>query len=286
MRIVVTGGNGKAGQWVVRELAAAGHEVVNFDLGPRPDLELPGRFCRVELTDAGQVYDALAQFRPDGVAHLAANPAPEGQARIDVFDNNVISAHNLLQAAGDLGVPRVVYASSEMATGLLTEGVVPKRIPFDESERRPSPNAYALSKFISEVIADSLVLAHPDTAWVGLRINNVIPPDDYDRFRTEWADPRRNMANFWSYIDARDVGTAYRAALEGTSTGHQVCLIAAADTRARRSLRDLMAEYYDGYDSFAADYQDPRSAFDCSKMHALFGWTPSYSWRDVTSLAE
>ena len=286
MRIVVTGGNGKAGQWVVRELAAAGHDVVNFDLGPRPDLELPGRFCRVELTDAGRVYDALAQFRPDGVAHLAANPAPEGQARIDVFDNNVMSAHNLLQAAGDLGVPRVVYASSEMATGLLTDGVVPKQIPFDESERRPSPNAYALSKFISEVIADSLVLACPDTAWVGLRINNVIPPDDYDRFRAEWADPRRNMANFWSYIDARDVGTAYRAALEGSSTGHEVCLIAAADTRARRSLRDLMAEYYDGYDSFADDYQDPGSAFDCSKMRALFGWTPSYSWRDVKSLTQ
>jgi nucleoside-diphosphate-sugar epimerase len=284
MRVVVTGGNGKAGQWVVRELADAGHQVVNFDLAPRPDLELPGEFCRVELTDAGRVYDALAQFRPDGVAHLAANPAPAGQAQIDVFDNNVLSAHNLMQAAGDLGVPRVVYASSEMATGLLTAGVAPRRIPFDESERHPSPNAYALSKFISEVIADSLALACPDTSWVGLRINNVISPDDYRRFPDEWADPTRNMANFWSYIDARDVGTAYRAALEGTSTGHEVCLIAAADTRARRSLRDLMAEYYDGYADFVDGYQDPQSAFDCTRMRTLFGWTPSYSWRDIDFL--
>lgn len=280
MRVVVTGGSGKAGQWVVRELASAGHEVVNFDLDRRPDLALPGEFCRVQLTDAGRVYDALAQFRPDAVAHLAANPAPSGQARIDVFDNNVVSAHNVLQAAGDLGVQRVVYASSEMATGLLTEGVVPKQIPFDESERRPSPNAYALSKYISEVIAETLVLAHPETAWVGLRINNVIPPDEYEKFRDEWSDPSRSMANFWSYIDARDVGTAYRAAIEGDSTGHEVCLIAAADTRARRSLRDLMAEYYDGYADFATDYTDPQSAFDCTKMRKLFGWTPTHSWRD------
>ena len=280
MRVVVTGGTGRAGQWVVRELASAGHEVVNFDLADRPDLELPGQFCRVDLTDAGKVYDALFQFRPEGVCHLAANPSPSGQAQIDVFDNNVLSAHNLMQAAGDAGVSRVVYASSEMATGLLTEGVVPGQIPFTEDERRPSPNAYALSKYISEVIADSLSLRYPDTAWVGLRINNVIPPDQYGRFEAEWEDPSISKGNFWSYIDARDVGTGYRAALEGTSTGHEVCLIAAADTRAKQGLRELMAEHFDGYDRFAADYTDPRSAFDCSRMQALFGWTPTHSWRD------
>jgi len=280
MRVVVTGGSGRAGQWVVRNLAEAGHDVVNFDVVDRPELELPGQFCRVELDDAGKVYDALFQFRPEGICHLAANPAPGGQAQIDVFDNNVRSAYNLMQAAGDVGVSRVVYASSEMATGLLTDGTVPTQIPFDESERYPSANAYALSKYISEVIADSLAIRYPQTAWVGLRINNVIPPDTYGRFQDEWDDPGRSKGNFWSYIDARDVGTAYRAALEGTSSGHEVCLIAAADTRAKRGLRELMAEHYNGYDRFAGDYQDPKSAFDCTKMKALFDWTPSHSWRD------
>lgn len=280
MRVVVTGGTGRAGQWVVRDLAEAGHDVVNFDVVDRPELELPGEFCRVELTDIGKMYDALFQFRPEGICHLAANPAPSGQAQVDVFDNNVLSAHNLMQAAGDLGVTRVVYASSEMATGLLTEGKVPTQIPFDETERYASPNAYALSKYLSEVIADSLAVRYPETAWVGLRINNVISPDGYGRFADEWADPALSRANFWSYIDARDVGTAYRAALEGTTSGHEVCLIAAADTRAQRGLRDLMAEYYDGYDRFAELYEDPASAFDCAKMKALFGWTAGYSWRN------
>ncbi len=283
MHVVVTGGTGKAGQWVVRLLAEVGHEVVNFDLVSRPELDLPGQFCRVELTDAGEVYDALFQFRPEGVCHLAANPSPSGQARTNVFDNNVRSAYNVMQAAGDLGVRRVIYASSEMATGLLTEGMAPSQIPFDESERYPSPNAYALSKYMSEVIGESLAVRYPETAFVGLRINNVIPPDGYDRFRAEWEDPGRSRGNFWSYIDARDVGTAYLAALTGESRGHEVFLVAAADTRAKRPLRELMAEYYNGYDHFAPDYQDPASAFNCAKMERFFGWKPAYSWREIIS---
>ena len=127
------------------------------------------------------------------------------------------------------------------------------------------------------MIADSFAVRYPETAWVGLRINNVIPVDGYDRFAAEWDDPGRASGNFWAYIDARDVGTAYRAALEGTSTGNEVCLIAAADTRAKRGLRELMAEFYDGYDHFATDYEDPQSAVNCAKMKALFGWTPSYT---------
>ena len=281
MKVVVTGGVGRAGQWVVRSLAEAGHEVVNFDLANRPELDLPAQFCRVELTNAGEVYDALFQFRPDWVAHLAANPAPGGQAQIDVFANNVMSAYNVMQAAGDAGVERLVYASSEMATGLLTEGVVPESLPFNEEDRRPSPNAYALSKYMSEVIADSLSLRYPETAFAGMRINNVIPPDDYARFEAEWEDPSRSMGNYWSYIDARDVGTAYLAALEGESTGNEVFLIAAADTRAKEGLRALMARYYDGYDRIEAEHDDHASAFDCSKMERVFGWKPTYSWRDV-----
>ncbi|MDQ3854928.1 MAG: NAD(P)-dependent oxidoreductase [Chloroflexota bacterium] len=287
MRAVVTGGTGRAGQWVVRSLAEAGHEVVNFDLVSRPELELPADFCRVELTDAGEVYDALFQFRPDWVAHLAANPSPGGQAQIDVFGNNVLSAYNVMQAAGDAGVRRLVYASSEMATGLLTEGVVPSRIPFDEGERMPSPNAYALSKYISEVVADSLSLRYPGTAFVGLRINNVISPEGgYERFRLEWENPRLSMGNYWSYIDARDVGSAYLAALEGESSGHEVFLIAAADTRAKRGLRELMVEYYDGYDRISPKHDDFASAFDCSKMERVFGWRPTYSWRALLGSIE
>lgn len=67
-------------KWFVRLLAEAGHEVVNFDVDSRPELELPGEFYRVELADTGKVYNALCQFRPDGICHLAANPSASDTA--------------------------------------------------------------------------------------------------------------------------------------------------------------------------------------------------------------
>jgi nucleoside-diphosphate-sugar epimerase len=77
MRVVVTGGTGRAGRWVVRLLAEAGHEVVNFDVVNRAELELPGEFCRVDLADAGKVYDTLFQFRPRGHLSSGGEPGPE-----------------------------------------------------------------------------------------------------------------------------------------------------------------------------------------------------------------
>ncbi len=280
MRVVVTGGSGRAGREVVRALADNGHEVVNLDLAPPPPgVDLPGTFCHVELTDLGEVYDVLFQFRPDGVCHLAANPSPEGQARIDVFRNNTLSAFNVLQAAGDVGVRRVVYASSETVTGII-HGAKPSRVPFDESERHDAPNAYALSKYLSEVIADSMTLRYPATPYVGLRLSNVIPADGYAMLAARRADPAQGAFNLWSYVDARDVGTAFRAALEGESTGNEVFLVAAADTAMERGLRDLVAEHLGETDLVAAGHDDHASAFDCGKMERVFGWRAVYSWRD------
>jgi UDP-glucose 4-epimerase len=282
MRVIVTGGSGKAGAFVVRELAEAGHEVTNLDQS-RPPSGLPGRFIHLDLTDAGEVYDAFFQARPEGVCHLAANPSPGGHPRQQVFANNVLSAYHVFQAAGDTGVRRFVYASSEMATGWLTTTELPPRFPFAEEDRVPSPNAYALSKYLGEVIAEALVARYPDMPIVSLRINNVITPDTY-----HWLEERRQSfpqggsANFWSYIDARDVATAFRAALEGQSSGHEVFLIAAADTSLDVPLTEAMEKRYgpEAAARIAPGHGPFQSVFDCSKMERSFGWKAKHSWRE------
>ncbi len=280
MRVLVTGGSGRAGRHVVVELSHAGHDVINVDRERLDSLHVPT--VRIDLEDTGAVYDVFGEHRPEGVCHLAANPSPGGFARSDTFRGNTMITYNVMQASGDLGVRRFINAGSEMATGWLTTDELPPRFPFAEEDRVPSPNAYALSKYMSEVIGESLAVRYPRMAICTLRINNVIPPELSD----EMLGPRREQfpgpgsANFWSYIDARDVGSAFRAALEGESSGHEVFLIAAADTCIEVPIREAVRRRYGRDGSFAEEHGDFQSVFDCSKMERFFGWKPAHSWRE------
>ena len=280
MRVIVTGGSGRAGTHTVRELVEAGHEVVNLDM-QRPPEELPGNFIRLDLTDAGEVYDAFFQVQPEGVCHLAANPSPSGFPRQQTFTNNVLSTYQVMQAAGDTGVKRLIYASSEMATGWLTTDDLPPRFPFNEADRVDTPNAYALSKYMGEVIANSMITRYPELAICSLRINNVIPPDRYDMLQYRRDNFPAGGGNFWSYIDARDVAGAFRAALEGQSQGHEVFLIAAADTCLDIPIREAVERLYGSGANFDPNHGEHQSAFDCRKIEQFFGWKPRYSWRDL-----
>ncbi|MDQ4137953.1 MAG: NAD(P)-dependent oxidoreductase, partial [Actinomycetota bacterium] len=115
MRIIVTGGSGKLGRNVVRGLRDAGHDVLNFDVTG----ERGPNFLRVDLTDFGQVVDALfsVDFLHDGgfeaIVHLAAVPAGGIVSDVSTFQNNILSTFHVFQAARRAGIKRIVHASSE-----------------------------------------------------------------------------------------------------------------------------------------------------------------------------
>ncbi|MFT4280429.1 NAD-dependent epimerase/dehydratase family protein [Microbacterium sp.] len=279
MRIAVTGSSGKLGTVVVRELTEAGHEVIGLDtVGPRG-----AGFVQVDLTDYGQVIDALTAVgdRHDGfdaLVHLAAIPAPGIRPDVETFRNNILSTFHVFWAAIRLGMTRIVYASSETVQGLPFD-VPPPYIPVDEDYPARPESVYSLVKHLEETMAIELVRWHPEVSITALRFSNVMIPADYAEFPSFDADPRQRKWNLWSYIDARDGAQAVQRALESAPAGFDHFLIAAADTVMSRPNAELVTEVFPGVE-VRGDLGVHDSLFSTAKAQRLLGYRPTRSWRD------
>ncbi|GAD34872.1 NAD(P)-dependent oxidoreductase [Microbacterium sp. AISO3] len=279
MRIALTGSSGKLGTVVARELTAAGHEVIGFDvIGRRGPA-----FVQIDLTDYGQVVDAFGSVgdRHDGVdaiVHLGAVPAPGVRPDIATFHNNMAATFNVFHAATRLGIDRIVYASSETVQGLPFD-VPPPYIPVDEEYPARPESVYSLVKHLEEQLAIELVRWHPGLSITALRFSNVMVPEDYAEFPSFDADPMRRKWNVWSYIDARDGAQAVLRALENAPTGFDRFLIAAADTVMSRPNAELVAEVFPDVE-IRGDLGTNESLFSTEKARRLLGYEPKHSWRD------
>ncbi|KJL43663.1 NAD-dependent epimerase/dehydratase family protein [Microbacterium trichothecenolyticum] len=279
MRIALTGSSGKLGTVAARELRAAGHDVIGIDVvGTRgPD------FVQVDLTDYGQVVDALAAVNDrhdgfDAVVHLGAIPAPGIRSDVATFHNNMTATFNVFWAAVRLGIRRIVYASSETVLGLPFD-VPPPYIPVDE-EYPPRPESvYSLVKTLEERMAVELVRWHPDLSITGLRFSNVMVPEDYEAFPSYDADALQRKWNLWGYIDARDGAHAVERALEVAPPGFETYIIAAADTVMSRPNAELVAEVFPGV-PLAREFGEHETLLSIDKARRLLGYDPQHSWRD------
>ncbi len=149
MRYLVTGGAGFIASHIVDALIAQGHEVRvidNFFSGKKENINPKAEFHNADIRNFNAIRPHFEGI--DGVFHAAA------QARIQpsivdpktCFDVNVNGTLNVLLAAKDAGVKRLVYSASSSAYGLKNP------MPLQE-EMMPDPlNPYAASKYFGEVM--------------------------------------------------------------------------------------------------------------------------------------
>ena len=148
----------------------------------------------------------------------------------------------MFAAAEANGLQRVVWASSETVLGLPFD-TPPQFAPIDETiEPRPE-TSYALSKLAGETMATQFN-RRTGIPIVGLRISNIMEPDDYAGFPSYWDDAQLRTWNLWGYVDCRDVAQACRLGLTADVDGAEVCIVAADDTVMTRPSADLMAEVF------------------------------------------
>ncbi len=273
-KIVVTGGSGKAGRAVVRELLEQGYDVLNVDLMPSREPIAP--LLKADITDLGQAFEALQGA--DAVVHLAAIPAPGLSSPEVTFDTNVASTYNIFTAATALKLKRVVWASSETTLGLPFDRVIPAYAPIDEQHFPYPESSYALSKVVGEELARQFN-RWSGIPFVSLRFSNVMEPEDYQRFPGFWGDARLRKWNLWGYVDARDVAQSCRLGLEADIQGAEAYIIAAGDTVMKRANRELMAEVFPN-SRLRDGIGDNETLLSVEKARNQLGYAPQYSWRD------
>ena len=279
MRIALTGYSGKLGTVVARELRANGHEVLGLDVAGRRG---PG-FLQVDLTDYGQVIDALGSGGDrgevvDAVVHLGAIPAPGIRGEVATFHNNMTATFNVFWAAVRLGIRRIVYASSETVLGLPFD-VDPPYAPVDEDYAPRPESVYSLVKTLEERMAGELVRWYPELSITALRFSNVMVPEDYAAFASFDADATTRKWNLWGYIDARDGAHAIERALEAAPAGFDQFIIAAADTVMTRPNSELLAEVFPDV-PLKRPVGDTETLLSIDKARRLLGYEPKHSWRD------
>jgi nucleoside-diphosphate-sugar epimerase len=280
-KVIVTGGSGKLGRAVLKDLVANGYEVLNLDQTMPRDAVCPT--VRIDLRDFGEVVAALSGVDEhkgpfDAVVHLAAIPAPGLFANARTFANNVPATYNVFEAARVAGIKNVVFASSETVLGLPFE-TPPPYVPVDE-EYYPRPEtAYSLGKLVDETVARQFARWDPELKIAGLRFSNVMDIEDYKAFPAFDSDPKKRKWNLWGYIDARDGAQAVRKAIEAEFKGFEAFIIANADTVMSRANASLMAEVFPGVEQ-RPNMSSAGTLLSIDKAKRMLDYNPQHSWRN------
>jgi nucleoside-diphosphate-sugar epimerase len=273
-KVVVTGGSGKLGQHVIRELLEHEYAVLSLDKVPPQKPTCPSWIA--DLRDSGTLYEALSHA--DGVIHLGAYQKPGLVSDAETFSNNLTATYNVLKAAADLNVKHVVVASSVAAFGFLYAPQIwaPAYLPLDEDHPCKPQDPYGLSKLLGEKVGDGFAGSH-GTAIFSLRFPGVNFDLSYGTFSERWKNPGARLGGFWSYIDARDAATACRLALEKNIEGHTVLNVAAPTSTMTEATDELIRRFIPGVKK-KRELAGNWSGMDSTKAEALLGFKAKHSW--------
>ena len=281
MKVLITGSHGKIGRHVCNAMIEAGHEIRTLDRRAAPPSARYHYPC--DIQDSMQVRRAVMGC--EAVVHLAAIPGDRGGMHDMVFATNVNGGWNILQAAAESEVRKVVYFSSIQAIGPGSLDFEPSQLPIDDNYPPQPRPSYGLSKYLGEEMCQSFTRTHGLSTYC-LRPTGVMEPSTYRRWPP--ADPRRYPIRKWdcyAYVDMRDVASAVAACLDHPGDGfHGRFLLTADDTCVEKETADILRDDFPNTPWIGGEsYLDhPRKTLvDCSAARKELGWRPLHSWQDA-----
>lgn len=174
--VLVTGGLGYIGSYVVRDLLDRGWRVRVLDNRYRCDPVIAAEICAlpgVEVVEGDVRYAHTVEAAVRGaeaVVHLAAVCMNKSIADpTESLDVNLMGTQNVLDASSRAGVRRIVYASSASVYGN------PVSLPMRESDPLSPITPYCVAKLAGEQML-TFYARRSNISWLSLRFFNVYGP--------------------------------------------------------------------------------------------------------------
>jgi nucleoside-diphosphate-sugar epimerase len=276
-RVVVTGGSGRLGRFVVERLKDK-YDVSVIDMKPS-DVAGVG-YENVDITDLAGLSKAFEGV--DAVIHLAAVPNPRTSSPEACFRVNTQGTWTALQAAEDAGVKRVIVISSDAATGLHynPKDWMPQYLPVDEKHPIRPSEVYSLSKEVTESIARCFSV-RGKTEVIVVRPGHIVFEPEYPELNARGSDV--NNYHLWGYVAPQDVAQGIQLAMEHPDGSYDCIFLGAVDGLNERPTLELFQERFGTTPEIRRDVyaKNPRAGvFDITHAQEKLGYEPQYTWRD------
>ncbi len=293
MKILVTGGAGFIASHIVDSYIKAGHELAvidNLSTGKANFVNPKAKFYKADIRDAEEMSRIIGEFRPEVINHHAAHIQVGYSVINPQFDaqNNVIGLLNIMQAAKEIGIKKMIMAS----TGGAMYGN--QKTPFKDSMKEEPLSPYGVSKRAGELY---LNYYHQEfkIPYTALRYANVYGPRQNAHgesgviaiFSEMIAAGKQPIINgdgthTRDYVYVTDVTRANELALKTDFVG-SINIGTTEETTTNEVYRQVVAEFgakMEEKHGPARPGEQITSSLDYSRAKEVLGWEPTIKFND------
>ena len=294
MKVLITGASGRLGPSVVKELEAAGHQIVLMSRRKPPDAD---RWPWVQ-GDINCSEDCLraTEGGVEAIQHIAAQPGPtdhpderkyaaeHGIPFDQTMRANIMGTYYLLHAALTRGIRTFVMTGSNCALGhgyRISHADFPYQyLPVDEAHPSYVEDSYSFSKLAGEGLLASYTRAY------GMRTYAIRSAGICDAKRradmARHAGPTKGWNPWlWAWVGSEDVASAHRLLMEkaGEIEPHGAYFCNADDTTTLEPTMELLERFQPDLARLARGIEGHASLISNRKLREAVGWQHRTSWR-------
>lgn len=278
MKICITGSSGLVGRVTVQYLKNAGFDVITYDLSDGQDILNYAQLKQASLGCTVIVHLAAVDEPTESQVGPQTTGSPE-----KIFAVNVQGTKNVLEAAKENAVPKVIVLSSVDVFGVFMGQGTADYLPLDDNHPVRPRGPYAESKVAAENLCQKFT---EDThiTTICLRPPGIFTADTYRFIKAKRLEnPDFEWSPYWEYgafIDARDVADAILSSIKTPVSGHHRLIICAddissADLDSFSLVQKIMPEVeWRGGEDYGF-----KSLLDSSEAKRVIGFKPIYTWR-------